>query len=146
MKFLHFFPVAATLCVSLLLTGCVSVETTPPKAEKEQDYYRVTTADFQGKRIAEFVSEGPVKRTEDGFTFWAVQRRIFEPEIMEFHYPLGRTVTVAASNTVSIPTRKPEWLVCLDHSWEGKQAAVDGQIVGVAPSPKPAAVIAAPRP
>ena len=114
MKLSRFLPVAAICWAVVFLNGCYTVYPHPPKAVREQDYYRVVTADFEGKRIAEFVSEGPVKETDDGFTFWAVQRRIFEPKVLEFHYPLGRQVTVAASNTVSTPTCKPHWLECLD--------------------------------
>ena len=135
MKILRFLPVAAVLSASLMTSGCISVHTAIPKSEKAQDYYRVTTADFEGKRIAEYVSEGRVKQTEDGFTFWAVQRRIFEPGVMEFHYPLGRNVTVAASNTVSVPTQKPEWLVKLDSSWEAKQPAMECAPVVLEPHP-----------
>lgn len=105
---------AAGCCLPLFLAGCYTVDPKPPTAGRAQDYYRIVTADFEGKRIAEYVSEGPVKKSDDGFTFWAVQRRIFEPKEMEFRYPLGRQMTVAASNTVSVPACKPKWLECLD--------------------------------
>ena len=114
MKFSRFCLLATVVFGSVLLSGCFTAYPRPPKPERAQDYYRVVTADFEGKRIAEYVSEGEVIQDDDGFRFWAVQRRIYEPTVMEFHYPLGRKVTVAASNTVAVPTTKPLWLKCLD--------------------------------
>jgi len=133
MKLSRIHLLAAGCCLPVLLGGCYTVNPTPPKAPRAQDYYRVVTSDFEGKRIAEYISEGPVKITDDGFTFWAVQRAIFEPKAMEFHYPLGRQVTVAASNTVSVPAHKPQWLECLD----GDVPGTDAQAAPKKDCPKP---------
>jgi hypothetical protein len=99
---------------SVLLSGCFNVYPHPPKPWRNGHYSKVMTSDFEGRPIAEFIAEGSVIKDEEGFHFYAVQRRIFEPEPLEFHYPLGRPVSVQASNVISIPVKKPEWLARLD--------------------------------
>ena len=100
--------------MALLLAGCCCkrrvVLLVPPPAP----YSRVISSDFEGRPIAEYIAEGPVCETECGFRFRAVERRIFRPWVMEFRYPLGRPVTVAAPNVVATPSCKPCWLVAMD--------------------------------
>ncbi len=110
-RFLQFLSWAG---MGLLLAGCCCerrvVLVVPPPAP----YSRVVTSDFEGRPIAEYIAEGPVCETECGFRFRAVERRIFRPCVLEFRYPLGRPVTVAAPNLVATPSCKPCWLVALD--------------------------------
>jgi hypothetical protein len=94
----------------------------PPPAP----YSRVITSDFEGRTIAEYIAEGPVCETKCGFRFRAVERRIFTPMALEFRYPMGRPVTVAASNIVAMPSYKPCWLAAMDAS--------PGDMTGPAPS------------
>ena len=93
----------------------------PPPAP----YSRVISSDFEGRTIAEYIAEGPVCETRCGFRFRAVERRIFQPVELEFRYPLGRPVTVAASNLVALPSYKPCWLAAMDAS--------PGNVMGPAP-------------
>ena len=129
MKLFRIFPLAALLSVCGLLNGCFTVHTKQPRPVRAPLYYRVVTSDFEGKRIAEYVAEGEVIKTDDGFTFNAVQRKSFGPPVECYRYPLGRPITVQASNVVSLPTCKPLWLRELDHDGEGecKDVVVSGR-------------------
>ena len=97
-----------------MLAGCYSVHPRGPRPPRIPVYYRVVTSDFEGRPIAEYIAEGKVVQDDEGFHFWAVQRRIFEPKQMDFRYPQGRKITAAASNTVAKPIEKPLWLKQLD--------------------------------
>jgi len=85
-----------------------------PAAPVPAAYSRVLASDFEGRAIAEYIAEGPVFETELGFRFRAVERRIFRPRPLVFRYPLGRPVTVAASNLLATPACKPAWLIALE--------------------------------
>src|SRR5690606_18672217 len=104
MKPLSWFPFLFALTLVALLSGCAS---TRPVRVSSTPYSSVVTSDFEGRWIAEYIAEGDVKKTEDGYRFNAVQRRIFQPATLEFLYPLGRPVTVLASNVVVTPAPKP---------------------------------------
>ena len=108
-----FLPVVA-LCGASMLSGCACHRRTVVVATPVPAYSRVVSSDFEGHWIAEFVAEGEVLKAEKGYRFTAVQRRIFKPTVMEFHYPLGRPVTVIASNVIVTPAAKPLWLERMD--------------------------------
>lgn len=116
MKFSSLLALVSFSCVSAAMLGaCASHCPTPVAAVLvPMEYWRVVSSDFEGRRIAEFIAEGRVRETEDGYCFRAVQRRIFTPYALEFHYPLGRPVTVNASNVVVTPATKPLWLENVD--------------------------------
>ena len=108
------FLLTAALGASALLSGCACSTRRAVILESDPTYSRVVSSDFEGRWIAEFVAEGPVRKTEGGFAFTAVQRRIFKPTTMEFHYPLGRPMKVIATNVIVTPANKPLWLERLD--------------------------------
>lgn len=76
----------------------------------EIPYWQVVTMDVEGCWIAQYIAEGDVTKTCNGYRFVAMQRRIFQPVTLTFKYPLGRTVKVEAPNIVVTPTCKPLWL------------------------------------
>ena len=100
----------SSLLVAGLLTGCACYDWKHPHSR----YYKVTSADFEGKRIAEWVCDGQPIKVQDGFHIWAMQRRIFKPHVLEFHYPFGRWVTINASNIIITPVPQPLWLARLE--------------------------------
>lgn len=100
----------SSLLVVGLLTGCSCFSWRHPQPR----FYKVTTADFEGHPVAEWICEGKIHRVQDGYHFWAMQRRIFKPRILEFHYPFGRDVTVNASNVIIAPTCEPLWLARIE--------------------------------
>lgn len=100
------------LCASL--SGCFYAQTELPVPKRTPVYHKVMSTDFEGRRIAEYISEGEVIKTDDGFLFAAVQRRIFQPKVLEFRYPLGRVITVKTPNVIIVPATKPTWLRDLD--------------------------------
>ena len=108
------FRLVAVLCVLGCLGGSLGGCASWRRQDVTFPYWRVVTTDFQGRWIAEYVAEGPVKKVEEGFTFVAVQKRLFSSETLEFHYPLGRPLVVGASNVVVTPTGKPLWLARID--------------------------------
>ena len=120
---LRFLFTSVILCLCASLGGCLHVHTRPPTPKKAPIYYKVMASDFEGGRIADYVAEGEVLRADDGYRFSAVERRIYQPEVIEMHYPLGRVVTAKAPNVIVVPTDKPLWLRHLDRdamALEGK--------------------------
>lgn len=107
------FLLLAGLGATALVSGCAhsprEVVVTPVPT-----YSKVVSSDFEGRWIAEFIAEGKVRKAEGGYSFTAVQRRIFRPVPLEFHYPLGRPMTVIATNVIVTPASKPLWLEKLD--------------------------------
>ncbi len=101
--------------IPLLVAGCATRST----VEVEEvivatPYARVVVADFRANPLAEYIAEGSVRPTDEGYRFQAVERRIFQPRLMVFRYPLGRPVTVTGSNVVITPAAKPTWLLRAD--------------------------------
>jgi len=103
---------AAGLLGVLILGGCTAPQ--PVEGGREPSYSRVVVTDFRGRRIAEYVAEGKVRKTEEGTAFRAMQRQVFSPQPLLIRYPLGRPVTVKAPNLLIVPAPKPEWLRTLD--------------------------------
>ncbi|HWL50855.1 MAG TPA: hypothetical protein VNQ90_00365 [Chthoniobacteraceae bacterium] len=97
------------------LGGCATRSTVVVEEVVSQPLYaRVVVADFRARPIAEYIAEGEVRKTSEGYAFRAVERRIFSPQPLRFRYPLGRPVTVSGSNVLVTPAAKPEWLVRTD--------------------------------
>ena len=118
MKFSSLLRTAFGLVLAVFLAGGSSVAfsgcSTRGLLGSTPKYWRIVSADFEGNWISEWVAEGDVKTVDGGYRFAAVQRRIFKPEQLEFHYPLGYPVTVAAPNVIVTPTTKPLWLSKVD--------------------------------
>ncbi len=104
---LLFLPVLA------LLAGCHATGRYNPVISTTE-YSRVVATDLRGRPIAEYIAEGPVRDTAEGYRFRAVERRIYRPEQLTFRYPLGRPLTAGAPNLGVFPCHKPEWLAGLD--------------------------------
>lgn len=107
----HQYLAASTLLVCMLAAGCRHCEERSYIGQLSV-YSRVTTSDFEGRCIAEYIAEGPVEETRGGFIFRAVERRIYQPTPLTFRYPLGRPVVAVASNIVVDPAPRPPWLSC----------------------------------
>ncbi len=110
MKLLFSLLSAAVLC------GCATSRPRHVATASPVRYWQVVSSDFEGHWTAEYIAEGGVRKMseQNGFAFTAVQRRIFKPVPLEFRYPLGRPVSVIASNVVAKPVPKPLWLERLD--------------------------------
>jgi len=99
----------ASVMVSVLTSGC-SYRRSTSYISQLSVYSRVTTSDFEGRCLAQYIAEGPVEETRGGFTFRALERRIYQPSPLVFRYPLGRPVVAIASNIVVEPAPRPTWL------------------------------------
>ena len=113
MKPSHSFLLLAALGATALFSGCAH-SSRELVVLPVPNYSKIVSSDFEGRWIAEFIAEGKVRKVEGGYSFTAVQRRIFRPVPMEFHYPLGRPMTVIATNVIVTPASKPLWLEKLD--------------------------------
>jgi len=80
----------------------------------ELPYWRVVSTDVEGCWISEYIAEGEITPTCNGYCFRAVQRRTFQPLTLTYKYPLGRFVKAQAPNIIITPTCKPYWLKVMD--------------------------------
>jgi len=99
----------ASVAVSVLASGCSHCRSTSYVSQLSV-YSCVTTSDFEGRCLAQYIAEGPVEETRGGFTFRALERRIYQPSPLIFRYPLGRPIVAIASNIVVDPASRPTWL------------------------------------
>ena len=95
-KLLPLFAVVA------LLAGC------------QTPYTKLTVTDHQGDRIAEWIAEGPVKKTEQGYGIKAVERTSRAPHAITNRYPNGWHTQVIGPNIVRQRVDKPLWLAEMD--------------------------------
>ena len=105
MKWMASFVLAA----GILLGGCAHRE-----ALCELPYWQVVSTDVQGCWISEYIAEGEITPTCNGYCFRAVQRRTFQPLTLTYKYPLGRFVKAQAPNIIITPACKPQWLKVMD--------------------------------
>ena len=98
MKYLALLALAALTA----LTGC------------QTPYTKFTVTDYQGHQVAEWIAEGAVKKTDQGYAIKAVERTSREPNPVNTHYPNGWAAKVVGPNIVRQRVDKPAWLVELD--------------------------------
>ncbi len=104
-------PLFLALACAALLTACDTLEDQlggPPK------YSRVIETNVRGEWLFTWIAEGGVHHGDEGWSFRAVERHVYNKPDLTIHYPLGRRVTVAAPNVLVEPAEKPEWLESLD--------------------------------
>ena len=102
----------ALLLAFALLTGC---ENTPTQKESHTGKYtKLTVTDLTGDPVSEWIAEGHVKKSDQGYTIKAVERRTAPPYPTDSQYPNGRISTVAGQNIILEDVEKPEWLKKLD--------------------------------
>ncbi len=77
-------------------------------------YTRLTVTDYQGRQVAEWIAEGPVKKTDQGYAIKAVERTSREPNPVTNRFPNGWRSTVVGANIVKQRIEKPEWIADLD--------------------------------
>lgn len=100
-----------TLVAVSLLSGCCYSRCVGPLYV----YSRVEVSDFECRPVAEYIAQGPIQNVPGGgICIMAVERRVYNPCPITFHYPLGRPVNVVASNIRVTPAAQPVWLTCLD--------------------------------
>ena len=95
-----------------LLAGC---ETT--KHDKDSDsakYTKLTVTDPSGDPVSDWVAEGHVKKTDQGYEIMAVERHTAPPFPIHLQYPNARRSTVVGPNIVLEDIAKPDWLKKLD--------------------------------
>ena len=102
----------ALLLAFALLAACET--TRPDKESHEQKYTKLTVTDPSGDLIAEWIAEGHVKKSDQGYTIHAIERRTAPPFPTDSQYPNGRLSTVAGPNIVLEDIEKPDWLKKLD--------------------------------
>jgi len=98
------------------LAGC---ETTRTRKNSDADnddrkYTKLTVTDLSGDVVSEWIAEGRVKKSDQGYTIKAVERRTAPPDRTESKYPNGRLSTVVGQNIILEDVEKPEWLKKLD--------------------------------
>jgi hypothetical protein len=105
-------PVKYVLLLAIvLLAGC---ETAKHKKDVGK-YTRLTITDPSGDLISEWIAEGHVKKTEQGYEIMAIERRTAPPYPITSQYPNGRRSTIVGPNIILEEIEKPRWLKKLDH-------------------------------
>lgn len=97
------------LLAALLFSGCCHVERRSYPQTVSPAYWRVVTMNPSGELYDSWTAQGAIRRTEFGYRFTAVERRICHPR-REYCFPLGWEVTVLAYNIVIYPTVQPSWM------------------------------------
>ena len=99
----------------LAFAHLAACETTrPDKKSPPEKYTKLTVTDPNGDLISEWIAEGHVKKSDQGYTIHAVERRTAPPFPTDSQYPNGRLSTVVGPNIVLEDTEKPDWLKKLD--------------------------------
>jgi hypothetical protein len=94
-------PLFALLAL-LVLAGC------------QTTYTRLTVTNFDGELVSEWVAEGPVRKTEQGYAVRAVERSVEGAHPVTRRFPNGWRTTVVGANILREEVDKPEWLAALD--------------------------------
>ena len=95
----------------IVLAGCQ----TPYYSKSSRiKYTKLTVTDASGEPVAEWVAEGRVRKSEQGFDIQAVERQTPPPNPLTLHYPNRRAATVVGPNIVLEKIDKPGWLEQLD--------------------------------
>ena len=99
-----------------LLAACENTRTRKePDADGDsRKYTKLSVTDPSGDLISEWIAEGSVKKSDQGYTIKAVERRTPGPYPTDSQYPNGRVSTVAGPNIVLEDIEKPDWLKKLD--------------------------------
>ena len=92
-----------------LLAGCET-----PQPSDHRKYTKLSVTDPSGDPIAEWVAEGRVKETDQGYEIRAVERRTSAPYPATMRYPNGRDATVVGPHIILDEIEKPDWLKSLD--------------------------------
>jgi excinuclease UvrABC helicase subunit UvrB len=95
MKFLPLFAL-------LGLTGC------------QTTYTRMTITNFDGERVSQFIAEGGIRKTEQGYLIRAVERTVEGAHPVTRRFPNGWRTVVVGANILREEIDKPDWLVSLD--------------------------------
>jgi hypothetical protein len=104
-RFLQILP----LLGALLFSGC-ALPYTNNVFTRNRNYRQVRVTDLQGRLIANWIAEGPVRTEKPGYRFRAVERRTGGPYPTTMRYPQGRKVFITGPNIVVMPCEKPDWL------------------------------------
>jgi len=110
----RFFRSILLLSAATLLWGCESFSYTSNVFSRNRPYRKVRVTNLEGGLIADWIAEGFVHRSGNGYRFKAVQRLSGDPLPQVTKYPLGRRVLVHGPHIVIFPCGKPEWLYRLD--------------------------------
>ncbi len=102
----------ALLLAIALLAGCENQNTKP--GPPTQKYTKLTVTDLTGDLVSEWIAEGRVKKSDQGYTIRAVERWTAPPYPIHSQFPNGRPSTVAGQNIVLEDVEKPAWLKKLD--------------------------------
>jgi hypothetical protein len=105
---------AAALAV-LCLTSC---QTYPGDLKSDHyHYFLIRNTDYRGEVVADWIAQGPVVRTPEGYKFHAVEHDTAPPFPQQIHYPDGRSVEISGPNLVVRPCGQPYWLYKLRHGY-----------------------------
>ena len=100
-----------------LLAGC---ESTSPDGKTK--YTRIVATDPSGDRIAEWIAEGRVKKTDQGYDIQAVERKSGQPFPISTRFPNRRAATVVGTHIVLEEIDKPAWLSTIDDTDDAASA------------------------
>jgi hypothetical protein len=95
---MKFLPLLALLA----LTGC------------QTTYTRLTVTNFDGERVSDWVAEGSVVRSEQGYQIRAVERSVEGAHPVTRRFPNGWRTVVVGAHIMMEEIDKPAWLVALD--------------------------------
>ncbi|MEO6742469.1 MAG: hypothetical protein ABIP20_19680 [Chthoniobacteraceae bacterium] len=102
----------ALILAFAFLAGCENTSTR--KESSSAKYTKLSVTDPSGDLISEWIAEGHVKKSDQGYTIKAIERRTPAPYPTDSQYPNGRVSTVVGPNIVLEDIEKPEWLKKLD--------------------------------
>jgi hypothetical protein len=95
MKFLPLFGI-------VLLTGC------------QTTYHHVTVTNFDGEVVSEWVTEGPIRRNDQGYAVRAVERTVYGAHPVVRRFPNGWRTNIVGPNILREEVEKPDWLEAID--------------------------------
>jgi len=101
-------PLLAAALVLLCLPGCQT-------NADHYHYFHIRNTDYRGRVLAEWIAEGHVSRTPDGYSFKAVEHDTAPPYPQSIHYPDTRFVEISGPNLVVRPCGQPFWLYKIRH-------------------------------
>jgi hypothetical protein len=86
-----------SLVAMLFLSGC-------------ETFTHIAVTDLQGEPISDWIAEGRVRKSDNGYLIKAVERRTPPPYPTLNRYPNGRAATVIGPNITLEEIDKPDWL------------------------------------
>jgi hypothetical protein len=100
----------ALLILVLTVAGCHTAADTTSATQ----YMKLRVTNYRGELVADWIAEGPVQKTDNGYRIKAIERTSPPPGAETTRYPNGWNTFVNGPHIVRWPCGKPLWLYQLD--------------------------------